>query len=214
MPSLCPYPEMCGAMRRMDRMSKIELSAECALIAVLLYCFWSPELTAAFVLSALTHELGHICAILLTGGRISAVRAELRGLCISYSTGGGNLQNTVIAAAGPLAGFIGAVLFSIAGERLNWHFMDLAAGVGLLLTVFNLLPVLPLDGGMIMKYALMSLLGCERGAALCSKISAVGAGVILALGMFMTAKGGGIALLVAAIWLLLSQDEENYCKIA
>ena len=67
---------------------------------------------------------------------------------------------------------------------------------------------------MIMKYALRSLLGCERGDALCAKISAACAGVILALGIFMTAKGGGIALLVAAIWLLLSQDEENYCKIA
>ena len=198
----------------MDRVSKIELSAECALIAVLLYCFWSPELTAAFVLSVLIHELGHICAILLTGGRISAVRAELRGLCISYTTGGGNLRNAVIAAAGPLAGFIGAVLFSVVGERFGWHFLDMAAGVGLLLTVFNILPVLPLDGGMIMKYALRSLLGCERGDALCAKISAACAGVILALGIFMTAKGGGIALLVAAIWLLLSQDEENYCKIA
>lgn len=191
----------------MERLSRAELSAGAALITVLLCCFWNTRLILAFMLSAAIHESGHIFALALTGGEIKHIRADPRGLCILYRGGAGTAKNIITAAAGPLAGFVGAALCSFSGEVYGSRFLDIAAGAGVLLTGFNLLPIMPLDGGMILRYVLIYALGEDRGKRISGRISLVFCVLFLILGIYITVKGGGIAVLTAAIWLLLSQNE-------
>jgi Zn-dependent protease len=52
-----------------------------------------------------------------------------------------------VALAGPILGSLGAAAVWVAGEALDSELLVALAYVGFLLNLFNLLPVVPLDGG-------------------------------------------------------------------
>ena len=83
--------------------------------------------------------------------------------------------------------------------------MELSAGISLLLSVFNLLPVLPLDGGRILLGLLTMLLGAQAGERITFKISFAVTAVLLAAGTVLAFNNGSKAPVAAAIWLMLAQ---------
>ncbi len=105
-----------------------------------------------FLAAMTVHELAHAAVLLLLGGRIESVRlsfaqVELRTGLLSDCT---ELWST---AAGPGINLLCGWLFR------RW--MPAFAAVSLLLALFNLLPVWPLDGGRLLR----TLLRMRWGAA-------------------------------------------------
>lgn len=105
-----------------------------------------------FLAAMTVHELAHAAVLLLLGGRIESVRlsfaqVELRTGLLSDRT---ELWSTV---AGPGINLLCGWLFR------RW--MPAFAAVSLLLALFNLLPVWPLDGGRLLR----TLLRMRWGAA-------------------------------------------------
>lgn len=105
-----------------------------------------------FLAAMTVHELAHAVVLLLLGGRIESVRlsfaqVELRTGLLSDRT---ELWST---AAGPGINLLCGWLFR------RW--MPAFAAVSLLLALFNLLPVWPLDGGRLLR----TLLRMRWGAA-------------------------------------------------
>lgn len=89
------------------------------------------------LLAALLHEAGHILAVRLTGGSICAIRLHAFGARIEappmeYG------RAALCAIAGPAAGAL---------TLLAWRWYPELALAGLVQTLFNLLPIYPLDGG-------------------------------------------------------------------
>ena len=92
---------------------------------------------AGLLLAALIHELGHILALRLCGGRIWRIRLRIGGARIEaapLSSG----RELICILAGPAAG---------AMTVLAWERFPELAVAGLLQTLFNLLPLSNLDGG-------------------------------------------------------------------
>lgn len=123
------------------------------------YVFWAvfclldeEGVMPLFLCAAVIHELGHATAIYLCGGRIDGIRLCVTGAVLTQGRCLGYGQECVIALAGPAAGLAGAWLLSG---------YPMAAGANLLLSLFNSLPILPLDGGCAMR----SLLGLLPPAA-------------------------------------------------
>ena len=105
-----------------------------------------------FLAAMTVHELAHAAVLLLLGGQIESVRlsfaqVELRTGLLSDRT---ELWST---AAGPGINLLCGWLFR------RW--MPAFAAVSLLLALFNLLPVWPLDGGRLLR----TLLRMRWGAA-------------------------------------------------
>ena len=159
---------------------------------------------AAILLAALFHELGHALALRLLGLHIRCFRAELRGFCMEYYGECGAVGHALAAAAGPAAGFAWAIGASVLGRRMDW--LSLSAGVSLLLSLFNLLPALPLDGGRILLSLSCAFLGERRGEKLTEGCSLGVGSLLLAFGVWLMLRGRGIALLTAAVWLLGYQE--------
>ncbi len=113
-----------------------------------------------------------------------------------------------VAAAGPLVSLVLAVSLLTAGVHAADHINPLLAnlvgqlgGLNLLLALFNLLPGLPLDGGLILKALVWQWTGSQRKGVQV----ATATGRVLSLsamvlgGWLLFFKGGGIS----GLWLLM-----------
>ena len=181
---------------------RVELGAGPAFLAALLFFLLREEELAALLLAAAAHELGHLAAILGLGLRLREIRAELGGLRMEYSGDTGTAGHLGIAAAGPAAGFLYAWTAARLALRLGWGWLSLSAGLSLLLSLFNLLPVLPLDGGRIALYLSTAAMGEERGELLCRRLGLWLSAALSALGLRLLVRGRGAALLTAGLVLL------------
>lgn len=92
---------------------------------------------AAFLCSVAIHELFHILAVKLCGGKIYRIRLKAFGAEIETSPLNW-WQEMICTMAGPLSGFA-LLLFARNFPRI--------ALCGLLHSLYNLLPLFPMDGG-------------------------------------------------------------------
>ncbi len=186
------------------RKERFGISAPAVVAAALLYYLAPTDKLLAVLLPVIFHELGHILALRLLGLRICRFRVELKGLCMEYRGYAGGLGHALAAVAGPAMGLLYALAASLLAARYNSAWLELTAGVSLLLSAFNLLPALPLDGGRILYHLSAALFG-ERAAARVTDIVSLAVGTaLLGLGAYLMFRGFGLALELAAVWLLLS----------
>lgn len=134
---------------------KIQISYGFICLMCLLYLFDRQHLFWQTVLAAAVHECGHLLVIALTGTRIRSFRLSAYGACIeldevnqiSYAT------EALIAAGGPTFGACVALTFA--------NVAPVFAGLNLCLSLFNLLPIAPLDGGKILRSCFSSFLDVD-----------------------------------------------------
>jgi Zn-dependent protease len=170
---------------------------------------WGLGLLTAVLLfvSVLLHELGHSLVALQQGVQVRSITLFLLGGVASVErecpTALGSLM---VAAAGPLVSLILAALLLGAGHSaahaspLLGAMVNELGGLNLVLALFNLLPGLPLDGGLILKALVWQFSGSQRK----------GTQVATATGRFLSlaAIGLGVVLLlrgasVGGLWLML-----------
>ena len=137
------------------------------------------------------HELAHAAAMLACGGRIRRLTLRFADLYLE-AAGLGYRQEFFAALAGPLANLACGAAF-----RVRWPAF---AAYSLILGLYNLLPVWPLDGGRMLWLAL-----CWRTDPFLADRMA--GGVSLAAAGLLTAAGAALAgrspfLLMTAVCLL------------
>jgi Zn-dependent protease len=123
------------------------------LVSVAAYSFiWGWKFALGFVVLLLIHEMGHVIALRREGIPASApMFIPFLGAVVSAkSLGEDALAEARVGLAGPVLGSIGAAAcIPIASATGNDMFTALAF-TGFFLNLFNLLPVVPLDGGRAM----------------------------------------------------------------
>ncbi|MBV1883637.1 MAG: site-2 protease family protein [Pseudomonadales bacterium] len=134
---------------------------------------FSVEFALALIGCLVFHEYGHILAMKHFGMKTKGIYLIpfVGGLALSDAKINTRWQDVVISIMGPTFGLIlsliGVVLYMLTGEIL---FAGIA-GFNALLNLFNMLPILPLDGGHILKsisFSIDSRIGiflCALGAA-------------------------------------------------
>ena len=189
--------------------SHFSISAGAILLGALLYSAADFAQLAAVLAPLIVHELGHIITLRLFGLRITGFAADLRGFRIEYSGVCSAAGHAVSAFAGPAAGLAYAFAASYFGGVNGNEVLILSAGVSLLLSLFNLLPVLPLDGGRIFSCAASALFGSRTGDRLTRSVGLLISSALLAAGTFAMWRGLGAAPAIAAVWLLAAQPERD-----
>ena len=161
-----------------------------ALLAVLLLLF-PPVLLLAFLSAALLHELGHYAALRLMKGNVKQMTVEGQ---LSYP------KEMALAAAGPAVNLLLAVLLSHFGTR--WEECYLFGGVHLMLGLFNLLPILPLDGGMLLWNTAAWCIEPYTADRVSAIVGLFAAMLLSGAALWMLLCGGSPFLLIATLGLL------------
>jgi Zn-dependent protease len=129
---------------------KIFATSGTMLLSVAAYAlFWGWRFALGFVLLLLVHELGHVLELRRQGVPATApLFIPFLGAVVGMKQMPKDAwREAQVALAGPILGSLGAAAVWVAGEALDSELLVALAYVGFLLNLFNLLPVVPLDGG-------------------------------------------------------------------
>lgn len=170
---------------------KLDVSAGALLIFALAYFFDGSGMLASLLPAAAVHEAGHVAALLLFGARIRRLRLDIFGLRLDYSGRLGRAASLCAALAGPAAG----LMYAFPAMRAAGQGLKMSGAISLLLSGFNLLPALPLDGGRA-----LALLCGARTVRTCSHVTAL---LLMAAGLWALFEYGSLSLLVMGGWLLV-----------
>jgi Zn-dependent protease len=132
---------------------KLLTTAGTALVSVAAYSlFFGWTFAVGFVALIFVHEMGHVIQLRREGIKASApMFIPFFGAVVMAKTLGENaLAEARVGLAGPVLGTIGAAACLVIGEAANSDFFRALAYIGFFLNLFNLLPVVPLDGGRAM----------------------------------------------------------------
>ncbi len=131
---------------------KIFATSGSMLVSVAAYSlFWGWKFAVGFVLLLLVHELGHYLEARRQGLKVSApMFIPFLGAAILLKENPLNAwREALVAFAGPVVGSLGAAVVWLVGEQQDSEFLLALAFTGFLVNLFNLIPVVPLDGGRI-----------------------------------------------------------------
>ena len=169
------------------------------LLAVLLIVF-PPVLLLAILSASLLHELGHYTVLRLIKGSVKGMTITSFGAEMNIEGRLSYGQELLLAASGPMVNLLLAVLLSRLGTR--WELWYLFGGVNLVLGLFNLLPIMPLDGGMLLWNASCWCLGPYTADRISAVVGIVSACLLTGAALWMLLQGGSPFLLLATVGLL------------
>ncbi len=189
-------------MSRAVRQLLSELSFFLLLGAFALIAGW--EWLLASLLAALVHEAGHLLLLRLFGGGGGRLRVDAAGFCwerqgklLSYG------REILILLAGPLANVQFAFWFAFLAGKTGWQPGFFLAGSQLVLGIFNLLPVLPLDGGQALELLFSWLTDPLFAARLTDAVSLLTLGMLLASAVWLLALTSACFPLASVLALLI-----------
>src|SRR4051812_4772897 len=133
--------------------AEVATTSATMLVSVAAYALiWGWPFAGGFVALLFVHEFGHYLQLRREGvqpGRILFI-PFLGAVIGARSLGGNALAEARVGLAGPVLGSIGALAVALAGFATDSEMLKALAFTGFFLNLFNLLPVVPLDGGRAM----------------------------------------------------------------
>ena len=161
--------------------------------------FFSFQFAAALIACLVFHEYGHIRAMKYFGMKTKGIYLIpfVGGLAVSDEKINTRWQDVVISIMGPTFGLIMSLICLLIYWATGYEFFAGLATFNALLNLFNMLPILPLDGGHILKsisfsmHSKVGLIACMLGAA-------AGVFISYALGLALL----GFLLLIGSVEIL------------
>lgn len=198
-------------------------------IFLILYYFTSQiELYSVILIFCVIHELGHFLAGILMGMSPEKLEIMPFGLSVSFKTkiddynkkiGKTNLleiKQIFVALAGPLINLL--VILIVAFLKIDTSIKQLILYSNILILLFNLLPIYPLDGGRILKGILSIILGKKNSKRIVNETAIISTIVLTAIASIAIylLENISIFLIVMYIWIIVIREDKKYkfnCKI-
>ena len=137
---------------------RIKLNLQIFIFLIIFYFTNQIEIYVTLIVFALVHELAHIFVGMICGLKPKTLKITPFGISIyfeKYKKNGKKLlekQKIIIALAGPIFNFLIAIFIMFLPNSIFVHIsQENLILSNLLLGLFNLIPIYPLDGGRILK---------------------------------------------------------------
>ncbi len=162
------------------------------------------EAFSVLMLSAIAHESGHLLAMKACGYKSRRVDILPMGALIVVPEGIPYQREAIIALGGPLASLFCALISGIWFAVAHTALPLLAMLINLTLTIFNLMPIIKLDGGKALCCYLLGR-GTEQKTAerICSAASAISKSLVFALLLiFVAVSGYNLGVVILSLTLI------------
>ena len=199
---------------------QIELNLK-IFIFILIFLFTGQlEIYGILMIFALIHEIGHMIIGILLRFKPSRLRIIPFGFNISFNTYCEDynkkvvkaniliLKKLLIAMAGPITNLIIALIVYV----LKINNSEIIVYSNLLIAIFNLIPIYPLDGGRIIKYIINIFLGRRKAFYYSNLISNIVISIATAISSIAIIYYKNIAILFVLIylWAIVIMENKKY----
>lgn len=180
---------------------------------------YAAELSTAYI-CALVHEGAHIYAAKKRGIGIAFVEIQPFGVCARLKAEmiKNPADEILIALAGPFSNMVMVGAAVMLGDRLGmYRLYDYFISCNTAMAILNMLPILPLDGGRVLRAALSCITGSIRAYRITVRLSRVPIVIIFAAAGYgiIKLKFNFSLILIAAFMLnSLLNEQKNISKRA
>lgn len=166
----------------------------------------------AFLLAVILHEGAHLLMCKKLKIKVLGMMPLPWGMTIATPLIYDGKAQLLISAAGPVCNFIILLTCALIKKIFNFNseFFDVFMLANFAGGFLNLLPALPLDGGIILKSHLCKVLGLSRGFTISMQITAILAAIITCFGILLfLATGYNFSYAVAGIFIFVNLKNEK-----
>lgn len=186
------------------------------------------KIYAILMFLALLHELGHLLAGILLGFKPEAISIIPAGFSVQFKADNqnynvkvkkGNLlsvKKIAIAATGPIVNLVLMVITILYWKSTQNQFLiglpvDLLIYSNLLIFMFNLIPIYPLDGGRILKEIIHIAHGLYSAYMITNKVSNAVVILLTIIASFavLIYKNIAILFIIGYLWMLVIKENKK-----
>lgn len=193
---------------------------------IILFCISKQiEIYIIMIIFAFLHEIGHLIAGLILRLKPEKIEIIPVGLTVSFKVdieginkkkGNGNMfiiKEIIVAIAGPIVNLLIFIITLLNEEKT--YLNNLIMYSNLLIFIFNLIPIYPLDGGRILKGILHIIFGKRTSYKITYDISIISNIILTAICSIaiLYYKNIAIFLIVAYVWIILIREINRYNRI-
>lgn len=160
--------------------------------------------------SVIAHEFGHALTARRFGGDCKVIYMHVFGGAAMINIPRSLKAEWVVALAGPLTSLVLAGIFYALTVVTGLYYLWLAYVLNLMIGLFNLAPVYPMDGGRIFKTVTSYFLGEERGTMVAIWVARVIAAFAAVWGIY---SGRYMFVLLSAFIVMFGSAEYNVMRI-
>lgn len=187
---------------------KIKINLQIFIFAIIFYFTKQIKIYTILMSFAFIHEIGHLIAGISLGLKVKAINIMPFGVSINFEDYSNKyiIKKIIIALAGPLTNLIIVIL----GMCNKWEEDIIYANI--LIGMFNLIPLYPLDGGRILKYILQLTSNPKEAEMVTYKLSntlIIILTLISSIGILLI-KNIGVLLILGYLWMLVIKENKRY----
>lgn len=160
--------------------------------------------------SVLLHEFGHVLAAKRLNIEVYEVELLPYGgvARMEELSKFGGASEAIVSAAGPATSFVLALICN--SLKGNSDLFELASSYNLIICVFNLIPIIPLDGGKIARNIMIFFMGYRQATRILSLAGKAAAFFLLGYNIDILVSGGrSAAFIIAAIFIYIGTIKEE-----
>ena len=202
---------------------RIKIDLRIFFFGILFFLTKQIEIYAMLMLFAFLHELSHMASGILLGFKPETIGINPLGFQITFQTkieeykskvgkvNKNRLKKIVIFLSGPILNLLVAIIFLFINSGIITS-KDNIIYSNLLLAIFNLLPIYPLDGGRILKEIIHSYKEKKETYRIIKNISKMMVILLTILASILILYIHNIAFLfvLAYLWYLVIKNQKEY----
>lgn len=188
---------------------RIKINIQLFAMIALLIITKQIEIYAWLMLFALIHEIAHMCVGIILKLKPKTLEIQPFGIGIVFESFENTESNKIkIAIAGPLINLIIAIVF----QFIHIKYQNQIVNSNLILGIFNLIPIYPLDGGRILQSFIRIHKTNDATDYIINKTSNFI--MILLTGissiLILVYKNIGLLLIILYLWAIVIKENKRY----